>query len=127
MLRHAGIFIRPLQSLVQRADAVDLWLIRDTGEVETEADVDVLLRQVIAVDQHLADLVGGIGVFALLGIVVLKQEFAVGLFDNRPGVGLDFVCHAQDLADLGSERGLGAEKDVALGCAVSLRSSTTLA
>jgi len=79
------------------------------------------------VDQHLADLVGGVGVFALVRIVVLKQEVALAVFDDGPGVGLDFVCHAQDLADLGSERGLGAEKDVALGCAVSLRSSTTLA
>lgn len=38
-------------------------------------------------DQHLADLVGGIGVFALLRVVVLKQEVAVAVFDDGLGVG----------------------------------------
>ena len=66
-------------------------------------------------DQHLADLVGGVGVLALLGVVVLEQELAVAVFDDGLGVGLDFVHHAQDLGDLGVERGLGAEEDVAVG------------
>jgi hypothetical protein len=32
---------------MQRADAVDLWPIRDTGKVETEGNLDVLLREMI--------------------------------------------------------------------------------
>jgi hypothetical protein len=35
------------------------------------------------VNQHLADLVGGIGVFAFLGVVVLKQEVPVAVFDVK--------------------------------------------
>ena len=66
-------------------------------------------------NQHLADLVGGVGVFAFLGVVVLKQELAVAVFDDGLGVGLDFVHHAQRLGNLGVECGLGAEEDVAVG------------
>ena len=40
---------------------------------------------------YLADPVAGVGVFALLSVVVLQQELAVGVFDDRLGVGLDFV------------------------------------
>lgn len=100
---------------MQRADTVDLRPIRDTGKVEATADVDVLLRQVFLVDQQLAELIGGFGIFALLGVVVLKQELSVGLFDHRLRMGLDFVHHAQDFGDLGIERSLGAEKDIAVG------------
>ena len=80
---------------MQRADAVDLWPIRDTGKVEAEADLDVLLRQVVLVDQHLADLVGGVGVFALLGVVVLEQEIAVAVFDDGLWSGFGVVSHGE--------------------------------
>ena len=73
-------------------DVFNCWLFCDAGKVEAEADFNVLQRQVVAVDQHLANLVGGIGVFALVRIVVLKQEVAVAVFDDRPGVGLDFIA-----------------------------------
>lgn len=58
---------------MQRADAVDLWPIRDAGKVETEADVEVFLRQVVPVDQHLADLIAGIGVFLLNRMPITAQ------------------------------------------------------
>jgi hypothetical protein len=51
--------------------------------------------KVVLVDQHLADLVGGVGVFALVGVVVLKQELAVGVFDDTPGAGLGVVSHGE--------------------------------
>ena len=44
--------------------------------------------KVVLVDQHLADLVGCVGVFALLGVVVLEQEIMVAVFYDGPGVGL---------------------------------------
>ena len=72
---------------MQRADAVDLWPIRDTSKVEAKAAFNVRLRQVVLVDQHLAELVGGDGVFALVRVVVLKQEVAVAVFDDGPGAG----------------------------------------
>jgi hypothetical protein len=56
---------------VQFADAIDRWLLGETGKIEAEADLNVLLRQVVAVNQHLTELVGGVGVFALVGVVVL--------------------------------------------------------
>ena len=85
------------------------------GKVEAEANLDVLLREVVLVDQDLADLVGGIGILAFFGVVVLEQELAVAVLDDRLGVGLDFVHDAEDLGDLGVERRLGAEEDVAVG------------
>jgi len=39
------------------------------------------------VEKHLTDLVGGIGVFALVRVVVLKQEVAVTVFDDGTGAG----------------------------------------
>jgi len=60
-------------------------------------------------------LVIGVGVFALLGVVVLKQELAVGVFDDGLGVGLDFVRHAEDFIDLGVKRLLRTEENVAVG------------
>jgi len=50
----------------------------------------------------------------LLEVVVLKQELAVAVFDDGPGVGLDFVHHAQGFSNLCVKRGLGAEEDVAV-------------
>jgi hypothetical protein len=52
-------------------------------------------------DQHLADQVGGVRVFTLLGVVVLEEEITVAVFDNRPGMCLDFVHHAEDFVDFG--------------------------
>jgi hypothetical protein len=60
------------------------------------------------VNQHFADLVGGIGILALIGVVVLEQELAVAVLDDRLRVGLNLRHHAQDLGDLEVERRLGA-------------------
>ena len=67
---------------MQDADAIDLRPIRDGGKVEAEADLYVLLRHVVLVDQHLANLVGGIRVFTFLRIMVLKQELSITVFDD---------------------------------------------
>ena len=104
---------------MQCADAADLWPIRNTGKIEAEANLDVLLRQIVVMNQHLADLVSSVGVFALLRVTVLKHEVAVAAVDNRLGVGLDFVNYTEDLADLGVKRCLRAEEDIAVGvCAI---------
>ena len=55
---------------MQRADALECWVFDEAGDVEAEADVNVFLRQVVLVDRHLRDLVGDIGVFAFLGVMV---------------------------------------------------------
>jgi len=47
---------------VQRADAVDLWPIRDTGKVEAEADLDDGLRMGQDFVHHTQDLAGGVDV-----------------------------------------------------------------
>ena len=96
-------------------DAVDCLRLRKAFKIVAKTDTNVLLRQVVLVDQHLADLVGGVGVFPFLGVVVLKQEVAIAVFDDGRRVGLDFVHHAKDLSDLSVERGLGAEEDIAVG------------
>ena len=49
----------------------------EARQVQAEADLDILLQQVVGVDQDLPDLVGGIGVFALFRVVVLQQELAI--------------------------------------------------
>lgn len=83
-------------------------------DVKAETDLDVLLREVVLMDQDLADLIGGIGIRALIGVVILDQELAVTALDDRLGVQLDLVHDPQDLGDLGVERRLGAEEDVAV-------------
>ena len=88
------------QCFVQHADALELWLMGESGEVEAMADLDVPLREVVAVDQDFADLVGGIGILAFVGVVVLEQELAVAVLDDRLGVALDLVYHAEDFGDL---------------------------
>lgn len=55
-------------------------------------------------NQNLADLVGGVRVFASVGVVVLEQEVAVAVFDAGLGVVLYFVDDAEDFGDLGVER-----------------------
>jgi len=67
------------------------------------------------VNQHFADLVNGIGILALVGVVVAEQELAVAVLDDRFRVGLNLRHHAQDFGDLAVERRLGAVEDVAVG------------
>ena len=45
----------------------------------SKADLDVLLRKVIPVDKDFAKLVGRVGIFAFLGVVVLEQKLVVVL------------------------------------------------
>ena len=71
---------------MQRADVVELWPIHDTGKVEVEANFNVLLRQVVLVDEHLTNLVGGVRVFALLRVVSLKQKAVVAVYSCSFGV-----------------------------------------
>jgi len=71
---------------MQPADAVDFRLLREVRKVEAEAYFDVLLREVVAVNQHFANLVGGIGILALVGAVVLEQELAVILMSSAAQV-----------------------------------------
>lgn len=104
-----------LQALVQAPNALARRLISQRGEIVAEANLYVLLRQVVPVDQHLADLVDSIGVLAIVGVIVLEQKIAVAMLDDRLGVGLDLVHDAQDFGDLAVERSLGAEEDVAIG------------
>lgn len=65
---------------MQFARVLNLRVTSQTGEIQAEANLNVLLRQIVSVNQHLADLVGSVGVFALLGVVILEQELAVGVF-----------------------------------------------
>ncbi len=69
---------------MQRADAVVVWPIREAGKGDAEADVNILLRQVVPVNQHLANLVGGVSIFALVRVMVLKQEVAVAQVLDLP-------------------------------------------
>lgn len=56
---------------------VDFWTVGKRLDIEAQASLDVFLREIVAVNQHFADLVHGIGIFALVGVVVLQQELAV--------------------------------------------------
>lgn len=94
---------------------VDFWTVGERLDIEAQANLDVFLREIIAVNQHFANLVGGIGILALVGVVVLEQEFAVAVLDDRLRVGLDLGHHPQDFGDFDVERCLGAVKNVAVG------------
>ena len=83
-------------------------------DVEGGADLDVFLRKIVSMDEHFADLVGVVGVFAVFGVVALGEEAGIAALNDRRGVGLDFVHHAEDFRDLGAERRLGAEENVAV-------------
>ncbi len=61
---------------MQLLHRVDFRTVGKRLDIEAQANLDVFLREVVAVDQHFADLVGGIGIFALVGVVVLEQELA---------------------------------------------------
>ena len=58
-------------------------------DIEAKANLDVLLREIVAVNQHFADLVGGIGILASVGVVVLEQELAVAVLDDGLRVDLN--------------------------------------
>ena len=90
-------------------------MICEADKVEAEADVDVLLRKVVTVDQHLAYLIGGIGVFSFVRVEILKKELPIALLYDAFGVRLNFFHHAEYFSDLGIECNLGAEEDVAIG------------
>ena len=66
-------------------------------------------------DEDFADLVGGVGVFAFVGVVVLEQKLAVAVLDDRFRVALDLVHYAEYLGDLDFESRLGAIENVAVG------------
>ncbi len=100
---------------MERFDLLDALVLIQALDVECQTDVDVALRQILAVDEYLADLVGWVRVFALFGVGAAQEELAVAALNDRAGVGLDLVHDPQDLGDLGVERGLGAEEDVAVG------------
>lgn len=91
---------------MQLPHRVDFWTVGKRLSIEAQANLDVFLREVVAVNQHFADLVGGIGILALVGVVVLEQELAVAVLDDRLRVGLDLRHHAQDFGDLDVDRRL---------------------
>ena len=43
------------------------------AEIEAQADIDVHLREIVAVDQNFADLVGVIRIFAVFGVVAFGE------------------------------------------------------
>jgi len=67
------------------------------------------------VDEDFANLVGGVGVFAIIRVIVLKQKIQVAVFDDGFGVCLDFVHHAQDFGDLAIECAGFAVENIAIG------------
>ena len=99
---------------MQLPHRVDFWTVGKRLDIEAQANLDVFLREVVAVDQHFADLVDGIGILALVGVVVLQQELAVAMLDDRLRVGLNLRHHAQDFGDLDVDRRLGAVENVAV-------------
>ena len=66
-------------------------------------------------DEDFVNLVGGIGVFAIICVVALKQKILVAVFDDGFGMRLDFFHHAQDFGDLGVECAGFAVENVAVG------------
>ena len=103
---------------MQLLHRVDFRTVGKRLDIEAQANLDLFLREVVAVDQHFADLVGGIGIFALVGVVVLEQELAVAVLDDRLRVGLNLRHHPQSFGDLDVDRRLGAVEDVAVGVGI---------
>ena len=60
------------KTLVESFDVVEVGVRSESGQVAGEADFDVFLREIVLVDQDFADLVGGFGVFAFVGVVVVE-------------------------------------------------------
>jgi hypothetical protein len=59
---------------VQLLDLREVGVITQSSEVEPYAKLYVLLRQIMTMDQHLSDLIAGIGIFTFLGVVVLQPR-----------------------------------------------------
>jgi len=89
-----------LKGVVKRLDTEKIGMRPVISSIESGTNLDVLLREVVAVNQHFADLVGGIGILALVGVVILQQEIAVAVLDNRLRVGFNLRHHAQDFGVL---------------------------
>jgi hypothetical protein len=68
--------------------------------ITSEADFYVFFGEIVFVDKDLANLVGGLGIFAFFRVVVLEQELAVAVLDDRLGVALDLIYNAEYLGDL---------------------------
>lgn len=66
-------------------------------------------------DENFADLIGGVGILAVVGVVAVKEEPGIAAIDCESRVGLDFVHHAEDFPDFNVQCSLSAEKDVAVG------------
>ena len=65
-------------------------------------------------DEHLADLVEIIRIFALFRITTLEKKIEVALPDGESGVALNFFCDTQYLTDFAVQGALFTEKDVAV-------------
>src|ERR1039458_7893137 len=60
--------------LVDGFDGGVIWVVGVRGEVAGDADVDVFLGHVVLVNEDLADLVGVVGIFAVLGVATFDKE-----------------------------------------------------
>jgi len=78
-----------------------------TAEVEADTDFDVLLREVVAVDQDLADLVFGLRVFTFVGVAILEKKLAVTVLNDWLRVVLDLIYNPKNFGDLHIYRRLG--------------------
>ena len=67
------------------------------------------------VDKDFANLVGGVGLFPSICVIILKQKILVAVFDDGSGMRLDFVHHAQDFSDLAIKCTGFAVENVAVG------------
>lgn len=102
---------------MQRAHLVLTRLAYQGLEIKAQADFDVLLRQVVAVDQHLANLVGAIRILPLVGVVNSPGTFvSVDFAENDGGprlrikdrrIGTLIPCRKRD----GGWRGRGVAVD----------------
>ena len=57
--------------------------LHERARVAGEADFDVFLGEVVAVDEDFADLVFGVGVLALFFVVAFGKEVFVAVLDDR--------------------------------------------
>jgi len=56
-----------LKGVVKRLDAEKIGMRPVISSIEGGTNLDVFLREIVAVNQHFANLVGGIGILALVG------------------------------------------------------------
>jgi len=98
---------------------LDAGKIRVSREIRVDVDAgtnfDVSLGEVVGMNEHFSNLVGSIGILAIVGVIALFEEAGVAALDGGDGVGLDFVHDAEDFPNLDVESGLGAEEDVTVG------------